>query len=147
MVNVFKSVSDERLLIDVVVPGFNKDSVTVKTAKVNGGEAFKVTVEGHYKGRTNKAGDPVPRLAFEKYVSDFKYVFSDDTNFGDEALFRSHTFTSKDYSLDKLVWDVKDGVVRISIPKTDLARGKPVEAVANADADSTGIPDTDSVSD
>jgi len=144
MKDVFKSVTDERLILDVVAPGFGADSIVVKTARVNGGEAFKVTVEGHYVGRANKAGDPVPRVAFEKYVEDFKYVFSDDTDFGDE-LFRSHTFTSKDYDLDKLVWDVKDGVIRISIPKTAIARGAEVKAVKNADADSTGVPKSDAV--
>jgi HSP20 family molecular chaperone IbpA len=142
--NVYKVVSDERLIIDVVAPGFSKDAITVKTAKVNGGEAFKITVEGHYIGRKNKDGEPIPRMAFEKYVEDFKYVFSDDNNFGDE-LFRSKTFVSKDYDLDKLSFDVKDGVIRISIPKTALAKGAVVTAVDNADADSTGIPKTDSV--
>jgi len=146
MVNkdVFKVVTDERLVIDVVAPGFGKDAITVKTAKVNGGEAFKVVVEGKYIGHKNKAGDPVPRVAFEKYVEDFKYVFSDDSDFGDE-LFRSSTFTSKDYDLDKLAWSAADGVIRISIPKTTLARGTEVKASANADADSTGVAKSDAV--
>ena len=144
MKDLYKSVTDERLILDVVAPGYNADSVVVKTARVNGGEAFKVTVEGHYVGRTNKAGDAIPRVAFEKYVEDFKYTFSDDTEFGDE-LFHSHTFTSKDYDLDKLTWDVKDGVIRISIPKTTAARGTEVKAVKNADADSTGVAKSDAV--
>ena len=144
MKDLYKSVTDERLILDVVAPGYNADSVVVKTARVNGGEAFKVTVEGHYAGRTNKAGEAIPRVAFEKYVEDFKYTFSDDTEFGDE-LFRSHTFTSKDYDLDKLIWDVKDGVIRISIPKTSIARGTEVKASKNADADSTGVSKTDAV--
>ena len=144
--NVFKVVSDERLVIDVVAPGFGKDAITVKTAKVNGGEAFKITVEGHYVGRKNKDGDPIPRMAFEKHVEDFKYVFSDDDNFGDE-LFRSKTFTTRDYDLDSLSFDVKHGIIRISVPKTALARGAVVEAVDNADANSTGVPKTDSVAD
>ena len=138
MKNFYKSVTDERLIIDVVAPGFGAESVVVKTAQVNGGDAFKVVVEGKYKGHTNKNGDPIPRVAFEKYVEDFKYVFSDDADYGDEPLFRSKTFNSLDYDLDKLVWSVNDGVIRISIPKTELARGQSVEAVENADADSTG---------
>ena len=141
---VFKSVTDERLVIDVIVPGFNKDTLTVKTARVNGGEAFKVSVKGKYKGHTNKDGAPIPRVAFEKYVEDFKYTFSDDTNFGDD-LFHSKTFTSKDYNLDKMVWDVTNGVIRISIPKTDLAKGTAVKVSDNADADSTGVPTSDAV--
>ena len=144
MKDVYKVVTDERLILDVVAPGFNEDSVSVKTARVNGGEAFKVVVEGKYKGRVNKAGEPIPRVAFEKYVTDLKYIFSDDVAFGDE-LFRSHTFTSKDYDLDKLVWDAKDGVIRISIPKTAIARGSEVKASKNADADSSGATKSDAV--
>jgi hypothetical protein len=142
--DVFKAVTDERLVIDVVAPGFGKDAVTVKTAKVNGGEAFKVVVEGKYVGHTNKDGAPIPRVAFEKYVEDFKYTFSDDTNFGDD-LFRSSTFTSRDYDLSKLVWSVSDGIIRISIPKNADAKGVTVKACQNADADSTGVPKTDAV--
>ena len=138
-----KSITDERLIIDVVAAGFDQSMVVVKTARVNGGDVFKVVVEGKYKGRTNKDGVPVPRVGFEKTVSDFKYTFSDDTDFGDEALFKSATFNSKDYDLDKLVWDVRNGVIRISIPKTQLARGTAVAAVDNADADSTGAATSD----
>ncbi len=147
MKNFYKSVTDERLIIDVVAPGFGAESVVVKTAQVNGGDTFKVVVEGKYKGHTNKNGDPIPRVAFEKYVEDFKYVFSDDADYGDEPLFRSKTFNSLDYDLDKLVWSVNNGVIRISIPKTELARGQSVEAVENADADSTGITTSDAVAD
>ena len=143
---VFKCVTDERLVIDLVAPGFNKDSVVVKTSKVNGGEAFKITVEGKYKGRKNADGNPIPRVAFEKRVEDFKYTFSDNTDFGDD-LFKSHTFTSKDYELDELTWDITDGVIRISVPKTAIARGTAVEASDNADADSSGVPTSDAVTD
>ena len=143
---VFKCVTDERLVIDLVAPGFNKDSVVVKTSKVNGGEAFKITVEGKYKGRKNADGNPIPRVAFEKRVEDFKYTFSDNTDFGDD-LFKSHTFTSKDYELDELTWDITDGVIRISVPKTAIARGTAVEASDNADADSSGVSTSDAVTD
>ena len=143
---VFKCVTDERLVIDLVAPGFNKDSVVVKTSKVNGGEAFKITVEGKYKGRKNADGNPIPRVAFEKRVEDFKYTFSDNTDFGDD-LFKSHTFTSKDYELDELTWDITDGVIRISVPKTAIARGTAVGASDNADADSSGVPTSDAVTD
>lgn len=144
MKDLYKSITDERLILDVVAPGYDADSVVVKTARVNGGDAFKVTVEGKYAGRTNKDGEKIPRVAFEKYVEDFKYTFSDDTEFGDE-LFHSHTFTSKDYDLDKLTWDVRNGVIRISIPKTSLAKGTEVKASKNADADSSGIKASDAV--
>ena len=146
MRNAIKSVTDERLILDIVAPGFNKDSVVVKTSKVNGGEAFKITVEGKYKGRKNADGNPIPRVAFEKRVEDFKYTFSDNTDFGDD-LFKSQTFTSKDYDLDKLTWDITDGVIRISVPKTAIARGTAVEVSDNADADSSGVPTSDAVAD
>ena len=144
MKTVFKSVTDERLVLDILAPGFDSNSVEVKTAKTNGGEAFKIIVQGKYAGRKNKDGAPIPRVAYEKYVEDFKYVFSDDTTYGEE-LFRSKTFTSKDYDLDKLCFDVTNGVVRISVPKTDLARGSVVKASTNADAASSGVAKSDTV--
>ena len=136
--SVFKSVSDERLVIDILAPGYGKDAITVKTAKVNGGENFKVVVEGKYIGRKNKDGVAIPKLGFEKYVEDFKYVFSDDSDFGEE-LFRSRTFNTLDYDLTSTTYDVRDGVIRISIAKTKDAKGSVVKSVANADADSTGV--------
>lgn len=145
---VFKSVSDERLVIDVLVPGFNKDMITVKTALLNGGEIFKVVVKGVHEARKNKDGAEVPELASDKYISNFEYAFvdADDCEYdisrlGDEKLFRSSTFFSVDYDLDKLAWSVKDGILRISIPKNAKAVGKAVEAVDNADADSSGVAD------
>ena len=134
----FKSVTDERLVIDITAVGFNRDTVTVKACRVNGGKAFKLVIEGKYKGRTNINGVPVPKLAFEKEVKDFKITLSDDTNFGD-CLFCSKTFTSEDYDLDAMVYDVRDGVIRLSIPKTTLARGKVVSPSNNADEASTGV--------
>lgn len=147
--DVFKSVTDERLVIDVVAPGFSKDSVVVKTAKVNGGENFKVIVEGTVKARTNKKGEKVPALAFFKHLQDFRYTFSDNTEFANDDLFRGveTPFISKDYDLDDLKWSVADGVIRISIPKTAIAKGVEVKAVENADADSTGVSNSDAAND
>lgn len=142
MNEIFKSVTDERLVIDITAVGFNRDTVTVKSARVNGGKAFRIVVEGKYKGRTNANGVPVPKLAFEKEVNDFKITLSDDTNFGD-CLFRSRTFTSEDYDLDSMIYDVRDGVIRISIPKTAAARGTVVAPSENADMASTGVVTSD----
>ena len=147
MKNFYKSVTDERLIIDVVAPGFGAESVVVKTAQVNGGDTFKVVVEGKYKGHTNKNGDPIPRVAFEKYVEDFKIVITENSDFFDNIDNNFIGFNVADYDLDKLVWSVNNGVIRISIPKTELARGQSVEAVENADADSTGITTSDAVAD
>ena len=138
MKNFYKSVTDERLIIDVVAPGFGAESVVVKTAQVNGGDTFKVVVEGKYKGHTNKNGDPIPRVAFEKYVEDFKIVITENSDFFDNIDNNFIDFNVADYDLDKLVWSVNNGVIRISIPKTSEAKGKVIEAVENADADSTG---------
>ena len=138
---------DERFVFDVIAPGFSKDSITVKTAQVNGGDTFKVVVEGKYKGHTNKNGDPIPRVAFEKYVEDFKIVITENSDFFDNIDNNFIDFNVADYDLDKLVWSVNNGVIRISIPKTELARGQSVEAVENADADSTGITTSDAVAD
>ena len=138
---------DERFVFDVIAPGFSKDSITVKTAQVNGGDTFKLVVEGKYKGHTNKNGDPIPRVAFEKYVEDFKIVITENSDFFDNIDNNFIDFNVADYDLDKLVWSVNNGVIRISIPKTELARGQSVEAVENADADSTGITTSDAVAD
>ena len=129
---------DERFVFDVIAPGFSKDSITVKTAQVNGGDTFKLVVEGKYKGYTNKNGDPIPRVAFEKYVEDFKIVINENSDFFDNIDNNFIDFNVADYDLDKLVWSVNNGVIRISIPKTSEAKGKVIEAVENADADSTG---------
>ena len=137
----------ERIVFEVIAPGFRKDSITVKTAQVNGGDTFKVVVEGKYKGHTNKNGDPIPRVAFEKYVEDFKIVITENSDFFDNIDNNFIDFNVADYDLDKLVWSVNNGVIRISIPKTELARGQSVEAVENADADSTGITTSDAVAD
>ena len=126
---------DERFVLDVIAPGFSKDSITVKTAMVDGGDTFKLVVEGKYKGHTNKNGDPIPRVAFEKYVEDFKIVITENSEFFDNNFIG---FNVADYDLDKLVWSANNGVIRISIPKTSEAKGKVIEAVENADADSTG---------
>ena len=129
---------DERFVFDVIAPGFSKDSITVKTAQVNGGDTFKLVVEGKYKGHTNKNGDPIARVAFEKYVEDFKIVITENSDFFDNIDNNFIDFNVADYDLDKLVWSVNNGVIRISIPKTSEAKGKVIEAVENADADSTG---------
>lgn len=141
MKDVYKCVTDERLVLDFVMVGFKPEDVTVKTARVNGGNAFKITVEGHRSARKNTNGIDVPCVASDKYLpADVKFVVSDDTDFGDE-LFRSKTFNSLDYELDKLVWSISNGILRISIPKTELARGTEVKPVDNADADSSGVID------
>lgn len=149
--NVFKSVSDERLVIDVVAPGFDASMVTVKTALLAGGKIFKVVVAGEYAGRKNKSGDDVPALASDKYIDDFKYEFADideelciDTcKVADDKLFKSSTFFTVDYELDKIKWSVTNGIIRISIPKKQAAVGVEIKPSDNADADSTGVKKVD----
>ena len=131
---IYVNEEDERFVLDVVAPGFNKDTVTVKTAMVDGGDTFKLTIEGIYKGHTNKNGDPVPRVAFEKYVEDFKVIISE----GIETEGDNFGFNVVDYDLDNLTWSATNGVIRISIPKISEAKGKVIKPVENADADSTG---------
>lgn len=133
LVWVAKNISDERFVCDVIAPGFGKDDITVKSAKVDGGQKIKITVAGKYARNKNKAGTPVPRFGFEKVVDDFSVnIAGADGNFDFDKL------NVEDYDLDKLTWSVKNGVVRISVPKTTLAKGTPVTAADNADADSSG---------
>ena len=52
--NVFKSQSDERVVIDILCPGFSSEDVKVKVAKLNNGDIFKLVVTGTKSARKNK---------------------------------------------------------------------------------------------
>ena len=134
MVNVYKSVTDSRVVVDVVMPGYSKDMVTVKTAKVsdgNGGKKFVLKVEGTYVRPTGKTGKAVPRFAYDKVIDDcFKINPLDEA--GVEL--------NDDYDVTKVKYTVKNGVMRISIPKTVDAIGNKLAAIA--DTDNVDIVDT-----
>lgn len=130
MSQIYTSVTDERMVADIVAPGYGADDITVKTAKVsdgNGGKKVLIKVEGKYSRPTGKTGKLVPRFAFDKVVGDgFKEVIDDDR------------LTDGDFDTDGIKYSVKNGVVRISIPKTAEATGK----VLTASADANGIVET-----
>lgn len=144
--NVFKSQSDERVVIDILCPGFSSEDVKVKVAKLNNGDIFKLVVTGTKSARKNKNGDDIPELASDHHISDFKYEFADigstDVDLeriAGDKLYKSSTFFTVDYELDNLKWSVTNGILRISIPKVEKARGVEIESCDNADEDSTGV--------
>jgi len=109
----FKSVTDSRLVIDIPAAGYGKDDIAVSTALRDQGETFILTVKGKYKRPTGATGKLVPRLAYDKVI--------------DEKFKVTETFdTACDYNLEALKWSVKNGVIRISIPKNEEAIGKKV---------------------
>lgn len=113
--NTFKSTTDTRLVIDVVAAGYAKDDIKVSKAIINGGKRFVLTVKGKYVRPTGATGKLVPRLAYDKVIDEkFKETFE--------------LPLEDDFDLDKIAWDVRNGVIRISIPKTALATGKDVAA-------------------
>jgi HSP20 family molecular chaperone IbpA len=115
--NHFKSITDTRLIIDVVAPGYAKEDIKVSKAVINGGKKFVLTVKGKYVRPTGATGKAVPRLAYDKVIDEkFKETFE--------------LPLEDDYDLDGIAWDVRNGVIRISVPKTTLATGKEVAATS-----------------
>lgn len=124
-------VTDSRLVIDAVVPGFGKDDIVVRSAVVDGGDTFVIKVKGTYARKTNKDGKAIAKLGFEKRVEDFKFeISSADGSFSGDKL------ATGDYDLDTLAYSVDKGVLRITVDKTAAAIGEVIEASDNVDADS-----------
>src|SRR5574344_368004 len=124
MSQIYTSVTDERMVADVVAPGYGADDITVKTAKVsdgNGGKKVLIKVEGQYNRPTAKTGKLVPRFPFDKVVGDGFQEVIDDAR-----------LTDGDFDTDGIKYSVKNGGVRISIPKTAEATGNVLTASADA---------------
>jgi HSP20 family molecular chaperone IbpA len=136
MVSSYKSVTDSRMVIDVVAPGYGPEDITVKAAKTsdgNGKKVFSLKVEGKYVRPTGAHDKLVPRFAYDKVVGDgFKEVITDDR------------FNDGDYDTANIKYAVKNGVIRISIPKTADAIGTKLTATTdNINAVATSDDDTD----
>jgi HSP20 family molecular chaperone IbpA len=114
-VTSYISTTGDRKIIDLVVPGYAKDDITVSSAIRNGGKQFVLTVKGKYVRPTGATGKAVPRFGFDKVV-------------GDSFKWTQELPLENDYDLEKIVWDSKNGVVRISVPKTKAAIGSKVAA-------------------
>lgn len=111
--NSYKSKTDSRLVIDIVAAGYAKEDIKVTSAIINGGKNFVLTVRGKYVRPTGATGKAVPRLGYDKVIDErFKETFE--------------LPLENDYNLDKILWDVRNGVIRISVPKTELAAGKEI---------------------
>lgn len=127
-VKSYTSKTDERFIVDVAAPGYGADDITVAKKLVNDGRDAILVVKGSYvrpRGRTDKV---VPRLAFDKNVDDsFKLEFG---------------FDKAEYNYDEVAYAVKNGVLRISVPKTAAARGEKITAVAaDANINAVGLDD------
>lgn len=114
----FESVTGERKVIDILMPGYNEDMVTV-TSAIKGEEDFVITVKGKYQRPRGKTDKLVKRFGYDKVLH----------NSGEDTFKNVFDFPCEksDYDVDSLVWTVKDGVMRISIPKTAKAIGKEVK--------------------
>jgi HSP20 family molecular chaperone IbpA len=117
MVEVYESNTESRKIIDLAIPGFAKEDVKVSTAVQNGGEDFVIKVKGTYSRPLGATGKKVPLFAFDKVV---------DQNFSWKVTYD----TGLDYDFYNLTWDLKNGVLRISVPKTPEAIGNEVLPVA-----------------
>jgi HSP20 family molecular chaperone IbpA len=103
------------MVIDIVAAGYGKEDITVATALKDGGKHFLLTVKGKYTRPTGATGKAVPRFGYDKVIDEkFKVV--------------QELPLENDYNLDAIKWGVRNGVIRISIPKTPAAVGKAVAA-------------------
>ena len=118
MVSSYKSVTDSRMVVDIVAPGYGPEDITVKAAKTsdgNGKKVFSLKVEGKYVRPTGAHDKLVPRFA-----------------------------NDGDYDTANIKYAVKNGVIRISIPKTADAIGTKLTATTdNINAVATSDDDTD----
>ena len=121
-----ESKTDDRLIIDVAAPGYAADDVKVSKKLVNDGKDAILVVKGSYtrpRGRTDKV---VPRFALDKTIADsFKLEFP---------------FDKAEYDYAAVAFEMKNGRLRISVPKTAAARGEVIAPIAaNANINAVGL--------
>lgn len=127
-VAAFQSKTGDRLIIDISAAGYNAETVKLNKKLVNDGKDAVLVVKGAYvrpRGATDKV---VPKFAFDKEITpEFKLEFP---------------FDKAEYDYSKVAYTVKDGVVRISVPKTAAARGETIAPVAaDANINAIGVDD------
>ena len=115
---VFRSYTDSRAVFDVVAPGYSDFSV--KVAFTDGGDTAKIIVRGKHKfSKDPDDATTDSHLAYESVINeDLKVLISSDDFI---------RLNSGDFDFDGLRWKAENGIVRIVIPKTKLARGTAVE--------------------
>lgn len=114
-----RSYTDSRAVFDVVAPGFS--DFKVRVAFTDGGDTAKIIVTGTHA--FSKDPDDPTKDSYLGYES----ILKDDPNL--KVTITSDEFyrlNSGDFDFDGLRWKAKDGVVRIVLPKTSLARGTAV---------------------
>lgn len=115
---VYRSYTDSRAIFDVVAPGY-KD-ISVKVAFTDGGDTAKIIVKGtHAFSKDPDDPETESHLAYEGVIGkDFKAVISSDD---------FCRLNSGDFDFDALRWKAADGIIRVVLPKTKMARGTAVE--------------------
>ena len=121
-----ESKTDDRYIIDVAAPGYAPDDVKVSKKLINDGKNAVLVVKGSYtrpRGRTDKV---VPRFALDKTIADsFKLEFP---------------FDKAEYDYAAVAFEMKNGRLRISVPKTAAARGEAIAPIAaDANINAVGI--------
>lgn len=118
MVQKFETKTKNRLVVDVVVPGYGSDMVTVRKRTVNDGKTVQVVVAGKYARPHGETDKLVPRFGYDKVIDNkFEHVITVDT----------------DYDVDGLKWQLNNGVIRVTLPKTAAAIGAAVAPIAADD--------------
>jgi hypothetical protein len=115
---VYRSYTDSRAVFDVVAPGYSEFGV--KVAFTDGGETAKIIVNGVHKfSKDPDNPEKVSKLAYEGAIDEtFKVTITSDDFV---------RLNSGDFDFDALRWKAENGVVRIVLPKTAVARGSAVE--------------------
>lgn len=115
-----RSYTDSRAVFDVVAPGYN--DFKVKVAFTDGGDTAKIIVNGTHVF-SKDPDDPTKdsHLAYESFLEDRANLKVTITS--DEFV----RLNSGDFDFDAIRWKAKDGIVRIVVPKTVIARGTDVE--------------------
>jgi hypothetical protein len=115
-----RSYTDSRAVFDVAAPGYS--DFKVKVAFTDGGDTAKIIVTGSHT--FSKDPDDPSKDSYLGYES----ILKDSPNL--KVVITSDSFerlNSGDFDFDGLRWKAKDGIVRIVVPKTAIARGTSVE--------------------
>ncbi len=115
MVSKHITETKSRLVIDIVAAGFDPANVKVAKRVTSGGKKTALVVSGKYVRPTGATGKLVPRFGYDKVV---------DKSFSQEIE------VAGDYDIDKVAYTMKNGVIRITVPKTAAAIGTVVAPLA-----------------
>lgn len=119
MVNKFITETKSRLIIDVVAPGFGADDIKVSKRVTDGGLTTTIAVSGKYVRPTGATDKVVPKFGYDKQI--------------DKTFSLSVPIEGEDYVIEDVKYAVKNGIVRISVPKTAAAIGTVIAPLSDGD--------------